>query len=311
MTKKMTGKYKVIQLLECCDETLCKETHQKRLRNPHKQTHRRRYGCSPQTRCTRGKHDAGPYQTTQHAQDRNETIRSFSARPRGQASLCKFTIICPNCAPEINYANNILRDTLTVGIAESDINLDLLGDKNQNMILEEAFLFIEAKEAGRLSATHLLNSQSIEATRSQYRRDKQENMTQGVQTNKIGLCSYFGKHSHGRNAPPNIRRQKCPAYGKMCENCERPNHNASMCRSKDKAKRWDAKNNANRDQENAVLDSLCMTNSHQLRNNGILLNHHTYNDLNDRWVKQPSQLQPFLYINAKCHPGTIQPSVTP
>ena len=107
-------------------------------------------------------------------QDRDETIRSFDARLRGQAGICKFTIKCPNCENDVNYTENILRDVVTRGVTDSDIQLDLLSDKNQNMTLEEVFQFIEAKEAGKRSAGHLIDSQGLDATRSSYRRAKSE-----------------------------------------------------------------------------------------------------------------------------------------
>ena len=75
-------------------------------------------------------------------QDRDEMIRSFGARLRGQAGVCKFL-------EEVNYTKNVLRDVLTRGLADSEIQLDLLGDRNQDMNLEEVFQFIEAKEAGK------------------------------------------------------------------------------------------------------------------------------------------------------------------
>ena len=62
-------------------------------------------------------------------QDRDETVRSFGARLRGQASVCKFLIKCPGCDIEVNYTDAILRDVVTKGISDPEIQLDLLGDK--------------------------------------------------------------------------------------------------------------------------------------------------------------------------------------
>ena len=64
-------------------------------------------------------------------QDRDETIRSFGARLRGHASVCKFLIKCPGCNADINYTENILRDIVTCGFADSEIQLDLLGEKTK------------------------------------------------------------------------------------------------------------------------------------------------------------------------------------
>ena len=36
-------------------------------------------------------------------QDRDKTIRSFGARIRGQANVCRFSIAYTNCEQEVNY----------------------------------------------------------------------------------------------------------------------------------------------------------------------------------------------------------------
>ena len=72
-------------------------------------------------------------------QDRDEAIRSFGARIQGQAGICKHTIKCQREACNANtvYTDAILRDVLARGIADQEIQLDLLGDQNQDMSLED------------------------------------------------------------------------------------------------------------------------------------------------------------------------------
>ena len=82
-------------------------------------------------------------------QDREETVRSFCAHQCGQAGICKFTTQCPSCDTDVNYTKHILRNVLTRCLADSEIQLDLLGDKNQDMTLEEVLQFVEAKESGK------------------------------------------------------------------------------------------------------------------------------------------------------------------
>ncbi len=151
-------------------------------------------------------------------QDHDETIRSFGARIQGQAGVCKYMLDCPSCHTEVSYINHILRDVLTRGIADPKIQLDLLGNNNQDMTLEEVFQFIEAKEAGKRSASKLLASQGASSTRSQYRHESLQN--------KTDLCSYCGKNGHGKNAPSHVRKQACSAYNQTCSFCSRPHH---MC----------------------------------------------------------------------------------
>ena len=86
--------------------------------------------------------------------------------------VCKFLLKCNNCDTDVNYADAILRDVLTCGLYDSEIQLELLGDQNQNMTLEQGFKFVKAKEAGRRSASKLMDSQDAESASSSYRRNK-------------------------------------------------------------------------------------------------------------------------------------------
>ena len=63
-------------------------------------------------------------------QDCDEPVRSFYARLRGQAGVCKFLIKCPACNTDVNYMDTIIRDVLAWGISDPETQLDLLWDKN-------------------------------------------------------------------------------------------------------------------------------------------------------------------------------------
>lgn len=91
-------------------------------------------------------------------QDRGELIQSLGARVRGQDGVRRYLMGCI-CSQEISYSQHILRDVVVCGHVGSEIQLDLLSDSNQNMTLEEVFQFIEKKETGKRSASHLLESQ--------------------------------------------------------------------------------------------------------------------------------------------------------
>ena len=162
-------------------------------------------------------------------QDRDETVRSYCARLNGQAGVCKFVIKCTNCQQDVNYTESIVRDVLARGIADPDIQLDLLGDKNQNVTLEEVIQFVESKESGKRSASRLIDSQAAEAASSSYKKTKQVTLK-----DKNELCSYCGKKGHGKSAPARIRKKECPAYDNKCGHCSRDHHFESVCRSKDK-----------------------------------------------------------------------------
>ena len=76
-----------------------------------------------------------------------------------QANTCKFTIECPHCKRDINYIEPVISDCIIKGLADSDIQLDLLGDSNQTKTLEETLKFVEAKESGKRCAARLLETQ--------------------------------------------------------------------------------------------------------------------------------------------------------
>lgn len=171
---KVTGKDKVVQLLECCDEQLRKDLTRNAGGSLTHKTIDEVMAAIKKLAVREENTMVACVQLHNMHQDRDETIRSFGARLRGQAGVCKFLIKCPGCDTDVNYTETILRDILTRGLADSEIQLDLLGDKNQDMTLEEVFQFIEAKEAGKRSAGRLLETQGADATRSQYCRGKQE-----------------------------------------------------------------------------------------------------------------------------------------
>ena len=151
------------------------------------------------------------------------------------------------------------------------------------MTLEEVFHFIEAKEAGKRSAGWLLETQGADATRSRYRRGKQGDLRNNKIHNKHETCSYCGKQGNGKNSPAKTRKNECPAYGKTCAHCGRPNHLEAACRSKTKPdpKLPPSPNATSGETQNAVFDALCTTTSLSKTQDRrmIHLDHHLYNHL--------------------------------
>ena len=207
----------MIQLLECCDENLRKDITRNAGGSLANKTVDQVLEAVKRLAVREVNAMVARVQLSDMRQDRDEAIRNFGARLRGQASVCKFTIACPSCSNDVPYTNNILRDVLIKGLADHEIQLDLLGDTNQDMSLEEVFRFVEAKEAGKRSAGRLPHTQGVEAARSQYRKTKQAEVrhnagTADPQKNKHESCSYCGQHGHGKNAPTKIRKAECRAY---------------------------------------------------------------------------------------------------
>ena len=53
------------------------------------------------------------------------------------------------CDQVNDFTEEILRNVIARGIADSEIQLDLLGEKNQDMPLKDMIEYIEAKESGK------------------------------------------------------------------------------------------------------------------------------------------------------------------
>ena len=228
---KIKDKELIIQLLECCDETLRRDLTRAQGGSLTTKTEEIVLAAIRQLAVREENTMVVRVTLNNMTQDREETVRSFSARLRGQAGVCKFVLKCNNCDTDVNYADAILRDVLTRGLYDSEIQLELLGDQNQNMTLEQVFKFVEAKEAGRRSASKLMDSQGAESASSSYRRNKNADRLKvdkpKVETREV--CSYCGKTGHGVRAPPRIRQRECVAYGQTCQKCTLKNHLPSMC----------------------------------------------------------------------------------
>ena len=206
---KLTGTDVVTQLLECCDEDLRRDltraaggTLTGKEEAEVLTAIRTLAVCQENTMLVRATlHNMRP--------DRDEAIRSFGARIKGQAGISKYTIKCKRevCNADIDYTDAILRDVLARGIADQEIQLDLLGDQNQDMSLEDMLKFVEAKESGKRSASRLLDPPSVSAASSSYRRSKQHEMKgkqPDIRDRTPVICSYCGGKGHGRRAPIHI-----------------------------------------------------------------------------------------------------------
>ena len=149
-------------------------------------------------------------------QGHEEPIRSFHARIKGQADTCKYEMKCTKagCEQVNDFTEKILRDVVARGIADQEIQLDLLGEKNQDMSLKDVIEYIEAKESGKRSATRLLDPQDTDAVSSSCRRGKLQDVrakagtkpeksraAEKPKTKPQGACLYCGEVGHGKLYP--------------------------------------------------------------------------------------------------------------
>ena len=307
---RLVGPDLILQLLECCDEQLRRDLTRNAGGTLTGSTEEQVLKAM-RALAVREENVMVARVTLHHMkQDRGEPVRAFAARLKGQAGVCKYTKACPGCNHEVSYAEAILTDVLCRGIADNEIQMDLLGDANQDMTLEQVTRFVEVKEAGKRSATRLADPQSAEAIGSSYRRQSKPTPLSTTPPNSetphqrrrnsppsppnAETCSYCGTKGHGKKSPTRVRRLECPAFGTKCDGCGREHHFSKVCRSKENRRP------PTRDQhENALSDMVCPITSAR---RSTTTDHHTYNQATRSWHKKPSRPQPYVTLAVETQP---------
>ena len=252
-------------------------------------------------------------QLQQMLQDRDEPVRAYAARLRGQAGVCDFHIACLLCDTKANYSDIMVRDAVIRGLEDSEIRLDILSESKQDMTLEETLKFIEAKESGKRSANRLLEggaTSTTAAASSSYRKNKLQyqhpQSRQGPPSSTP--CGYCGKHGHGGNRQD--RQSKCAAYNHKCTKCGRHSHFESVCRSSQRREQpAHAMAQLLQDDATAVFQNLCSVSDLPSLSEGthaITLEHHVYNEFCDMWEKRASDPQPLVNIQVHADPSDSQ-----
>ncbi|MEL6802297.1 MAG: reverse transcriptase domain-containing protein, partial [Bacteroidota bacterium] len=291
---KISGTEKVIQLLECCDNDLRKDLT--RAAGGTLSNKPEEYVLQKIMSLAVRQENVMVARVELHEmkQDQDEAIRSFAARVKGHANVCKFVVDCPSCEQSVNFTHEILKDVIVKGIRDCDIQLDLLSDHNQDMSLEAIIKYIEAKESGKRSATKIFqNVQAASTSRSAYQKSKFH------PAKSESRCNYCGTSGHGKNPPMSLRKKSCPAYGKKCTYCGIPNHSASVCRAKhnsDKSAPIDDSGEST--SECPIWQELCSVKDQSSINNVEIatLSHHVY--ASGKWIPRCSKPQPTIRLTA-------------
>ena len=233
----VTGTDLVIQLLECCDDNLRKDLTRSAGGTLTGKTEAEVISAIKLLAVREENAMVARVALHDMRQDRDEPVRSFCARVKGQASVCKYTTKCPGCTTEVDYTDAIVRDVVSRGLGDSDIQLELLGHTDQDMSLEKVIGFVESKEAGKRSAFKLSNSSGAQAANSSGAQAAQSTYKQSKRQDKRPPkspdtpCGYCGKPGHA-GEPEKNRRNVCPAYNHRCSHCGRHHHFDNMCRSR-------------------------------------------------------------------------------
>ena len=228
----LAGSDIIFQLLECCDEDLRKDltrtfgalssSDEDTVLNNIKSLAVRQENVM-----------VARVQLQQMRQDRDEPIRAFAARLRGQAGVCGYIVKCQSelCDTDVDYSDIMVRDALIRGLNDEEIRLDVLGESRQDISLEDVLRYVEAKESGKRSASRLLveaGPATAAAATSSYQFKKKSSSSSDGGRNPPPTCGYCGRSGHSSNRQE--RMKNCPAFGKMCTKCGRAHHFANVCR---------------------------------------------------------------------------------
>ena len=143
-------------------------------------------------------------------QDREEGVRNFAARLRGQANECKFVVRCPCANPrDVDFTDQMIRDVLIRGLNDHDIQHEILGHEDQDMTLQAALKLIEAKEAGRRSQASL----TLEGAHAMSQHKKANNY-QPATADRQAKCAKCNKQFNR----PLSRDGRIRPY-KLCKHC--------------------------------------------------------------------------------------------
>ena len=192
-------------------------------------------------------------------QNHSEDIKHFAARVKGQADICNYTVkfTAPECNTDISYAESEIKDQICKGLADQDIQQEVMSQKDQNMSLDNLISFISSKESGKRSYSALSKETTLSKI-SPYQKNKNtisnqkssQNVTKSFENFNDSKCIWCGNKGHGSKANLQTRMTKCPAYGKMCKSCDKQNQFSSVCPNKNHKPVHNAHTENNESEEN-------------------------------------------------------------
>ena len=170
-------------------------------------------------------------------QDRDEPVRVYSARLKGQARVCQFVIKCqcPSCPNHdacvgADYSDIVVRDQVILGCADHDIKLDCLIEKGPSTPLKEVEAFVEGKESGKISLQQLSERSEAAAPISSFRKQQRAVFKQHAPPPPLPtpLCTHCGQIGHSSSRDE--RSDNYPVYDQTCTKCGKQGHLGTVCR---------------------------------------------------------------------------------
>jgi hypothetical protein len=148
----------------------------------------------------------------------DESIMDFMIRLRQGVRYCEYDKLKTSADP----AEELLLVVLVAGLRDSDVKdrvLDKIQSTPGGLAVDQVVSFVQQFEVRR----QFVHARTVASSNQSVAANDDINAVVQRNTNSIKNCNFCGRDHAAR---------KCPAYGKTCTKCSKPNHFASVCRSK-------------------------------------------------------------------------------
>lgn len=169
----------------------------------------------------------------------NEVYQSFLFHSRNQLQeepFDTFFLEAKKLARTCGFGtmeNRMIRDRIVLGVADKKLQKRLL--ETENLTWDLAVNAARAAEASNKQIKEMNKKETESAVDSLTTRQKGERERAQTPSNRPDDNKRTGERGTNRvciycglTHPP----RKCPAYGKKCNNCDKPNHYAAVCKTK-------------------------------------------------------------------------------
>ena len=176
----------------------------------------------------------------QITQKDNESMTQYMARIKAKADLCQFKSTC-SCDIVVSYKDDMVATQAINGLTNPQFQTRIIEEAERCNSLKELHERLMAFEATNRSSGILQNartpSSSANAASSEHQRKKKQeqrkkfkpkNASSQQDSSAKKPCSGCGETSHA--GKEELKRADCPAQGKECSKCGKPNHFAKACR---------------------------------------------------------------------------------
>ena len=167
------------------------------------------------------------YVFNRRVQESGERFDVFLGDVRRLARSCDFTAV----------EESMIRDRIVVGIRDDSTRRKLL--QIRDLTLLKAIDICKASEAAGKQMKAIAGADQVQSLRSskqpeacdrfheksRVRRSRDDSREQGRTKSPARRCKYCDRKHE-------LRKEACPAYGKVCRRCSRKNHFESVCQSK-------------------------------------------------------------------------------